>query len=98
MRPAVVSDPPSEDLGPVLDTGATKHGIAFMIVIGGVCLLVFGGLMLIQNEATRPPLAVSVGSLAAGVVALAIAGAMIWSRRGVNSRSHRAGTLGALSG
>ena len=83
MTPAVVSDPPSEDLGPVLDTGATKHGIAFMIGIVGVCLLVFGGLMLIQNEATRPPLGVAAGSLAAGVVATAIAAVKIWSRRGV---------------
>jgi hypothetical protein len=82
---ATTSSGPSsaDDLGPVVDTGATQHGIARFLFVGAVVLLGLGGRMLIQNEETRPHWIVPTLLFASGVACVAVAGTSIYLRRGV---------------
>ena len=74
-----------EDLGPVVLTGKTHHGSAIILLITGLVLVGMGGIFLIQNEETRPPLFVPILLLLAGISALGLAGLLRWGRRGVRT-------------
>jgi hypothetical protein len=72
-----------DDLGPVIATGKTNHGVAILVAACGVFLLVFGGLTLVQGADTRPPVVVTVLLFAAGLITAAIGGWLFWRKRGL---------------